>query len=113
MQKKLQEKAARLPPIEEVRTVLDHSLRGVLSTFSQVPALHHHLEYGFSLFFKERKINFSHLYKIPGQFFTLLIMSCGVIYSFEQRESWLLLESGCFNFYYLSFPRFNHITIAM
>ncbi|KAH7843768.1 hypothetical protein Vadar_020534 [Vaccinium darrowii] len=30
-----QEKAARLPPIEEVRTVLDHSLRGMLSTFSQ------------------------------------------------------------------------------
>lgn len=30
-----QETAARLPPIEEVRTVLDHSLRGVLSTFSQ------------------------------------------------------------------------------
>ncbi|KAK3017436.1 hypothetical protein RJ639_007594 [Escallonia herrerae] len=30
-----QEKAARLPPVEEVRTVLDHSLRGMLSTFSQ------------------------------------------------------------------------------
>lgn len=30
-----QEKAARLPPIEEVRTVLDHSLQGMLSTFSQ------------------------------------------------------------------------------
>nr|GME03968.1 root border cell-specific protein-like protein [Ipomoea batatas]GME14070.1 root border cell-specific protein-like protein [Ipomoea batatas] len=30
-----QEKAARLPPIEEVRTVLGYSLRGVLSTFSQ------------------------------------------------------------------------------
>ncbi|VFR01483.1 unnamed protein product [Cuscuta campestris] len=30
-----QEKAARLPPIEEVRTVLNYSLRGVLSTFSQ------------------------------------------------------------------------------
>ncbi|KAI5671753.1 hypothetical protein M9H77_12117 [Catharanthus roseus] len=30
-----QEKAARLPPIEEIRTVLDHSLRGMLSTFSQ------------------------------------------------------------------------------
>ncbi|KAG9134956.1 hypothetical protein Leryth_001234 [Lithospermum erythrorhizon] len=30
-----QEKAARLPPIEEVRTVLHHSLRGMLSTFSQ------------------------------------------------------------------------------
>lgn len=30
-----QEKAARLPLIEEVRTVLDHSLRGMLSTFSQ------------------------------------------------------------------------------
>ncbi|CAA2986014.1 glutamyl-tRNA reductase-binding, chloroplastic [Olea europaea subsp. europaea] len=30
-----QEKAARLPPIEEVRTLLDHSLRGILSTFSQ------------------------------------------------------------------------------
>ncbi|OIT22441.1 PREDICTED: uncharacterized protein LOC109217592 [Nicotiana attenuata] len=30
-----QEKAARLSPIEEVRTVLDYSLRGVLSTFSQ------------------------------------------------------------------------------
>ncbi|XP_059667754.1 uncharacterized protein LOC132313110 isoform X2 [Cornus florida] len=29
-----QEKAARLPPIEEIRTVLDHSLRGVLSTLS-------------------------------------------------------------------------------
>ncbi|KAL2501492.1 FMN binding [Forsythia ovata] len=29
------EKAARLPPIEEVRTLLDHSLRGILSTFSQ------------------------------------------------------------------------------
>ncbi|XP_059668197.1 uncharacterized protein LOC132313448 [Cornus florida] len=29
-----QEKAARLPPIEEIRTVLDHSLRGMLSTFS-------------------------------------------------------------------------------
>nr|GMC48840.1 Cellular repressor of transcription [Ipomoea batatas]GMD34421.1 Cellular repressor of transcription [Ipomoea batatas] len=31
----LEEKAARLPPIEEVRTVLGYSLRGVLSTFSQ------------------------------------------------------------------------------
>ncbi|KAG5552251.1 hypothetical protein RHGRI_010362 [Rhododendron griersonianum] len=30
-----QEKAARLPPVEEVRTVLDHSLRAMLSTFSQ------------------------------------------------------------------------------
>jgi putative heme iron utilization protein len=30
-----QEKAARLPPIEEIRTVLDHSMRGTLSTFSQ------------------------------------------------------------------------------
>nr|GMD47844.1 Glutamyl-tRNA reductase-binding protein [Ipomoea batatas] len=30
-----QEKAARLPPIEEVRTVLEYSLRGMLSTFSQ------------------------------------------------------------------------------
>ncbi|KAM7505604.1 hypothetical protein LguiB_004508 [Lonicera macranthoides] len=30
-----QEKAARLPSIEETRTVLDHSLRGMLSTFSQ------------------------------------------------------------------------------
>ncbi|KAI3474497.1 hypothetical protein Pfo_029407 [Paulownia fortunei] len=30
-----QEKAARLPPIEEVRTLLHHSLRGFLSTFSQ------------------------------------------------------------------------------
>ncbi|KAG2686346.1 hypothetical protein I3760_09G002000 [Carya illinoinensis] len=30
-----QEKAARLPPIEEIRTVLDHSVRGMLSTFSQ------------------------------------------------------------------------------
>lgn len=31
-----QEKAARLPPVEEIRTVLDHSVRGMLSTFSQV-----------------------------------------------------------------------------
>lgn len=30
-----QEKAVRLPPIEEVRTLLDHNLRGILSTFSQ------------------------------------------------------------------------------
>ncbi|KAL0452902.1 UNVERIFIED_CONTAM: hypothetical protein Slati_1268300 [Sesamum latifolium] len=30
-----QEKATRLPPIEEVRTLLHHSLRGILSTFSQ------------------------------------------------------------------------------
>ncbi|XP_042518305.1 uncharacterized protein LOC122092061 isoform X2 [Macadamia integrifolia] len=30
-----QEAAARLPPIEEVRTVLDRSARGMLSTFSQ------------------------------------------------------------------------------
>ncbi|KAI3677021.1 hypothetical protein L1987_86639 [Smallanthus sonchifolius] len=30
-----QEKAARLPPIEEVKTVLNHSIRGMLSTFSQ------------------------------------------------------------------------------
>ncbi|GLT95361.1 hypothetical protein SLE2022_130470 [Rubroshorea leprosula] len=30
-----QEKAARLPPVEEIRTVLDRSLRGMLSTFSQ------------------------------------------------------------------------------
>ncbi|KAL7194176.1 hypothetical protein ACSBR1_034563 [Camellia fascicularis] len=30
-----QGKAARLPPVEEIRTVLDHSLRGMLSTFSQ------------------------------------------------------------------------------
>lgn len=37
----LQEKAARLSPIEEVRTVLDYSLRGVLSTFSQVHFLCH------------------------------------------------------------------------
>lgn len=29
-----QEKAARLPPVEEIRTVLDRSVRGVLSTFS-------------------------------------------------------------------------------
>ncbi|KAL0346333.1 UNVERIFIED_CONTAM: hypothetical protein Sradi_4464600 [Sesamum radiatum] len=29
-----QEKAARLPPIEEIRTLLHYSLRGVLSTFS-------------------------------------------------------------------------------
>jgi hypothetical protein len=31
-----QEKAARLPPIEEIRTVLDRSVRGTLSTFSKV-----------------------------------------------------------------------------
>lgn len=30
-----QEKAARLPPVEEIRTVLDQSLRGMVSTFSQ------------------------------------------------------------------------------
>ncbi|XP_062167455.1 uncharacterized protein LOC133873726 [Alnus glutinosa] len=30
-----QEKAARLAPIEEIRTLLDHSVRGMLSTFSQ------------------------------------------------------------------------------
>ncbi|KAB1221167.1 hypothetical protein CJ030_MR2G012834 [Morella rubra] len=30
-----QEKAARLPPVEEIRTVVDHNLRGMLSTFSQ------------------------------------------------------------------------------
>ncbi|XP_043692217.1 uncharacterized protein LOC122642718 isoform X2 [Telopea speciosissima] len=30
-----QEAAARLPPIEEIRTVLDRSTRGMLSTFSQ------------------------------------------------------------------------------
>ncbi|KAF4368518.1 hypothetical protein F8388_018642 [Cannabis sativa] len=30
-----QEKAARLPPVEEIRTVLDRSLRGTLSTISQ------------------------------------------------------------------------------
>lgn len=30
-----QEKAARLPPVEEIRTVLDRSLRGTLSTFSK------------------------------------------------------------------------------
>ncbi|XP_076893973.1 non-canonical heme oxygenase HOZ, chloroplastic [Bidens hawaiensis] len=30
-----QEKAARLPPIEEVKTVLYHGVRGILSTFSQ------------------------------------------------------------------------------
>ncbi|XVE90163.1 hypothetical protein DITRI_Ditri20bG0056000 [Diplodiscus trichospermus] len=30
-----QEKAARLPPVEEIRTVLDQSTRGMLSTFSQ------------------------------------------------------------------------------
>ncbi|XP_041998941.1 uncharacterized protein LOC121748567 [Salvia splendens] len=29
-----QEKAARLPPIEEIKTILSYSLRGVLSTFS-------------------------------------------------------------------------------
>ncbi|XWS64850.1 hypothetical protein CRYUN_Cryun05aG0039600 [Craigia yunnanensis] len=29
-----QEKAARLPPVEEIRTVIDQSTRGVLSTFS-------------------------------------------------------------------------------
>ena len=32
----LQEKAVRLPPVEEIRTVLDHSVRGMLSTLSQV-----------------------------------------------------------------------------
>ncbi|CAN0913433.1 hypothetical protein LINGRAHAP2_LOCUS27923 [Linum grandiflorum] len=30
-----QENAARLPPVEEIRTVLSHSVRGMLSTFSQ------------------------------------------------------------------------------
>ncbi|KAI5316395.1 hypothetical protein L3X38_036102 [Prunus dulcis] len=30
-----QEKAARLPPVEEIRTLLDLSVRGTLSTFSQ------------------------------------------------------------------------------
>lgn len=30
-----QEKASRLPPVEEIRTLLDLSVRGVLSTFSQ------------------------------------------------------------------------------
>ncbi|XP_028761235.1 uncharacterized protein LOC114719849 [Neltuma alba] len=30
-----QEKAARLPPVEEIRTMLDRSVRGMLSTFSQ------------------------------------------------------------------------------
>ncbi|OMO55282.1 FMN-binding split barrel [Corchorus olitorius] len=30
-----QEKAARLPPVEEIRTLLDRSTRGMLSTFSQ------------------------------------------------------------------------------
>ncbi|CAK7341431.1 unnamed protein product [Dovyalis caffra] len=30
-----QEKAARLPPVEEIRTVLNQSTRGMLSTFSQ------------------------------------------------------------------------------
>lgn len=30
-----QERAARLPPVEEIRTVLDCSVRGMLSTFSQ------------------------------------------------------------------------------
>ncbi|XP_017977100.1 PREDICTED: uncharacterized protein LOC18599869 [Theobroma cacao] len=30
-----QEKAARLPPVEEIRTVLDQSTRGMLSTFSE------------------------------------------------------------------------------
>ncbi|KVH90646.1 uncharacterized protein LOC112521066 [Cynara cardunculus var. scolymus] len=30
-----QERAARLPPIEEVKTILHHGMRGVLSTFSQ------------------------------------------------------------------------------
>lgn len=32
----LQEKAARLPPLEEIRTVINHSVRGMLSTISQV-----------------------------------------------------------------------------
>ncbi|KAJ0816480.1 hypothetical protein HanPI659440_Chr00c13g0726631 [Helianthus annuus] len=32
----LREKAAKLPPIEEVKTILYHSTRGALSTFSQV-----------------------------------------------------------------------------
>lgn len=30
-----QEKAARLPPVEEIRTLLDRSIRGMLSTFSE------------------------------------------------------------------------------
>ncbi|KAJ4850716.1 hypothetical protein Tsubulata_004192 [Turnera subulata] len=30
-----QEKAARLPPVEEVKTLLDHRTRGMLSTFSE------------------------------------------------------------------------------
>jgi len=34
-----QEKAARLSPVEEIRTVLDRSLRGTLSTFSKVSVL--------------------------------------------------------------------------
>lgn len=33
--RKHQKAAARLPPVEEIRTVLDHSVRGALSTFSQ------------------------------------------------------------------------------
>uniref|UniRef100_A0A6N2M818 Pyridoxamine 5'-phosphate oxidase N-terminal domain-containing protein n=1 Tax=Salix viminalis TaxID=40686 RepID=A0A6N2M818_SALVM len=34
-QSSTQEKAARLPPVEEIRTFLDQSTRGMLSTFSQ------------------------------------------------------------------------------
>ncbi|KAK6151868.1 hypothetical protein DH2020_014503 [Rehmannia glutinosa] len=34
-----QEKAARLPPVEEIRTILHHNSRGVLSTFSLVHSL--------------------------------------------------------------------------
>ncbi|KAJ6974912.1 hypothetical protein NC653_030914 [Populus alba x Populus x berolinensis] len=34
-----QEKAARLPPVEEIRTVLDQSTHGMLSTFSQLAQL--------------------------------------------------------------------------
>ncbi|KAJ6697256.1 hypothetical protein OIU85_003608 [Salix viminalis] len=34
-----QEKAARLPPVEEIRTFLDQSTRGMLSTFSQLAQL--------------------------------------------------------------------------
>lgn len=54
-----QEKAARLPPIEEVRTFLHHSSRGFLSTFSQVTQIDP-LWYSFTLFIFSNSPNHAH-----------------------------------------------------
>ncbi|TQD69731.1 hypothetical protein C1H46_044737 [Malus baccata] len=46
-----QEKAARLPPVEEIRTLLHLSFHGMLSTFSQCGAYENELPWNLGLWF--------------------------------------------------------------